>query len=354
MLSKLRREKPSGEPKVGSTCMNKGHFNDMVIIRCNLCGSGSGYNSKEDGDDDRRGILDGLQGRAFYTVPCQHLVCVECALQQDSSYCPICSNTLGDGDVQELFVGLGSHTHTSKSLRRTILELALSGKHWTDVAMNANFLLQIVGEVTSLIQTQLFHEVSKSTFRHQEKQSLLLSHKSNINEMKLEMLARERETEKRSLELESRLVEAERQLSNMTLAYKEKMRKCDAWEQAYKHASGVNVDVGTSVQRSEWKSEPEKIPHLVTSPHSNYLRQRISQEGKYKSSKQPIKEATPSPQRQEQPVLTPLQLLAEAGKPQSTTNFYDMEIKNNSNDAVGQLSSFDLSKKRELNDSFYV
>ena len=92
----------------------------------------------------------------YVMIKCEHLICMGCARQLTGSNCPICGLQLGEEDVQEVVVGL--RVHSELSMRRTMMEAAFSGHHWSDIARNAAFLLEVATSITNLNQRQFLFE----------------------------------------------------------------------------------------------------------------------------------------------------------------------------------------------------
>jgi len=177
-----------------------------------------------------------LRGRVFVTNTCQHVVCAGCAERLTGSHCPICGTTLSDEEVTEVYVGLRSHSNAS--IRRTMLEAALSGSYWSEVTRNAGHLLVVATDIMKMSQRQLLFEVAKREKRDIENAQRLEPLLAELEEVKLHSVRQERVVEQRTQDLQTRLDETEKRLHNVTEGYKEKSKRCDAWESAYRQVAG--------------------------------------------------------------------------------------------------------------------
>ena len=135
-----------------------------------------------------------------------------------------------------MYVGLRSHSNAS--IRRTMLEAALSGSYWSEVTRNAAYLSTVATDIMKMSQRQLLFEVAKREKRDTENAQKLEPLLAELEEVKLHSVRQDRVVEQRTLDLQTRLDETEKRLHNVTEGYKEKSKRCDAWESAYRQVAG--------------------------------------------------------------------------------------------------------------------
>ena len=167
-------------------------------------------------------------GIAYRTL-CRHFYCPACATKafQNGDCCDVCSSRLSVGDVAETVVGMNSSTPLMDTMYQIILG---SGQSWA-ASMEALSKVQVgVAEIQMLLSTQ----ISLSAFREDQQQKddvQTIEHQRNEIE---KMAEQQRETqasaEAHQREFERGIELKERELAELKDAYKEKSRKCQAWE----------------------------------------------------------------------------------------------------------------------------
>ena len=204
---------------------------EPVPVICNVCESRD----------------EGLRGLAYVTS-CNHLVCKRCAQDSKGTHCPVCRVSLGEGDIQEVYVGLRSQTDSS--IKKSMIEATLASTYWEDVTRNSAQVSEIAVDIVKLIQAQLLFMNAKKHAAGQEDQR---RQKAQRDEME-QVHTRAMEQAQTERKLRALLDTQERELADLKLAYKEKMKRCDAWERAYRART---ASATSAADRTEI---PSKIP----------------------------------------------------------------------------------------------
>eukprot|EP01038_Epipyxis_sp_PR26KG_P012329 gene12329-16536_t len=182
-------------------------------ILCNIC----------------RSDVDGI---AYRTI-CHHFFCPICAKSsfQHSVFCPICRESLSNGDVVEITVGLQLSQNITTA--DTIYQCAYQNTSWTAVMDNIQIIAMGLQEVMKFSNVQLQVELmstqsEKNIMKNQieQKIDILKLAEKEFNEKEVEFI-------QQSKSLEEQLSTKNKEIVELQEAYKEKSRKCQAWEKAY-------------------------------------------------------------------------------------------------------------------------
>lgn len=104
------------------------------------------------------GAVDGIA----YKANCRHLFCPQCAKKsfQHDTVCPICSQTLGNGDVVELNIGM---PNSGISVVDILFQNAMQSTSWESILMNVERISAGMLELHTFLYSQLCVEINRTS-----------------------------------------------------------------------------------------------------------------------------------------------------------------------------------------------
>jgi len=97
-----------------------------------------------------------------YRASCRHFFCPKCARKsfQSDTFCPICSHSLGNGDVVELTIGM---PNSGSSFVDVLFQNALQNTSWDSILTNVERISAGVVELNTFIFSQLCVEIKRTS-----------------------------------------------------------------------------------------------------------------------------------------------------------------------------------------------
>ena len=198
-------------PSLYSPENREGDLSDFLIV-CNI-----------------EGCACTLEGKCYKTS-CGHLFCEPCAYKSFSNdtVCPICRAVLCDGEVVEILLGV-----KTGSVARHLYQSIFETNKFVDVINNVQKVLHTTTEVAVWIQRQLLFHSNQSNKKLIHMAQEAEHHRSNSIRVAMDLKSQSLSAEHLICELQQQVSVAEKQLADLSDAYKEKSNKCQAWEKAY-------------------------------------------------------------------------------------------------------------------------
>jgi hypothetical protein len=142
----------------------------------------------------------------------------------------VCSNLLNESDISEIEIGSKHIEKISDTLNRHLFR----SKDWRQITDNLSLEIENLKQVYQFVSKQLILDANKS-----KKYCQLMSIESKKNDDTLAIIQSNHSQEKYAIQqkilaLEDELNKKDDELTELKLAYKEKLRKCIAWEKVYK------------------------------------------------------------------------------------------------------------------------
>jgi hypothetical protein len=116
-----------------------------------------------------------------------------------------------------------------------LFQTAFQNPEWDAILDNTYKSVSAAYDLQLFVQNQLLHELvtHKEKSSHQEKRVAFLTEEQNKTNLLLKKALSENST--RVKDLEYHISMRENELCEIKDAYKEKLRKCDAWEKVHQH-----------------------------------------------------------------------------------------------------------------------
>ena len=98
----------------------------------------------------------------FIRSSCRHFFCPQCAIKsfQRGTSCTVCSQSLGNGEVNEINVGL---LNSDISILDMLFQYTLQSTSWDSILRNAEKLSAEIIELNAFIFSQLCVQISRSS-----------------------------------------------------------------------------------------------------------------------------------------------------------------------------------------------
>jgi hypothetical protein len=142
----------------------------------------------------------------------------------------VCNTKLCDGEVQELMIGVPPN-----DISTALFQTAFQNPEWDSILDNTYKAVSAAYDLQLFVQNQLLHELvtHKEKRFQQEKRVEFLTEEQNKTNLLLKKAQSENST--RVKDYEYHISMRENELCEIKEAYKEKLRKCEAWEKVGAH-----------------------------------------------------------------------------------------------------------------------
>lgn len=198
----------------------------MLSLCCNVC----------------RKVLEG----AAFVSDCSHVFCVSCSTRSfvNGSHCPVCSAKLRSDQLQEIVIGV-----PPISLSKYLAQYLFQNSDLVSILNNCNRLRDAASSMTDFVDKQLYLIVEQEVdlkSKHMEiaesAQAELVctvKHVANCSNESVifiqvrtgaQLRSQLALSEQKAEEAEARLQLLLREMMDLREAYKEKSKKCIAWE----------------------------------------------------------------------------------------------------------------------------
>ncbi|CAM9348594.1 unnamed protein product [Ectocarpus sp. 13 AM-2016] len=174
-----------------------------------------------------------------YVTRCGHLFCESCAFRHfgQSQACPTCGHGLDESEIQDLTLGL-----EPSSVRRIVFEEALKEPNHHSSSQAALRTAELANETLGFLFSQMLLESQRGA----EATSLLKGEVAKLKHeqgrVTMQMRNQNAAADQKHREMEHKLRVRTKELVDLQEAYKEKNRKCQAWEKAYANLRSQTTD----------------------------------------------------------------------------------------------------------------
>eukprot|EP01041_Mallomonas_annulata_P009601 gene9601-19955_t len=213
------------------------------------------------------GCFEGPVDGICYRTRCQHFICEACACRSFSEgyQCPVCNSKLADGDIVEMTVGV-----KPTNLMENLFQTSFQSAKWEMIIENTFQALQSFAEISAFVHCQLIIEAKRNQSLSITSKHTAEEYRHEMNKALLQLRSQTSHNEQRQRELQHQLDGRDRELADLKSAYKEKMRKCQAWEKAYQ-------TIREQLDGKPFQEEKERGGigiGMATTPHSSIVTTR--------------------------------------------------------------------------------
>lgn len=216
-----------------------------LSFRCNLC-------------------WELLQGSSW-KASCNHVFCEECAFRHFSQRqdCPQCSRILGDDDFLDFIVGMDQ-----ANAEQAIYQEILHSPAWDEALRRCLKLMRTAESAVGFAFTQLVLSHQRNERKSGSCEEQFSAYKRDASKQLVALKSELAAAQQREKQASHRLTAKDREFQDLQNAYREKSRKCQAWEKAYSSLRVQRGDAGLVTPPAQSPRGPSSRPRLNLSSGS--------------------------------------------------------------------------------------
>eukprot|EP00903_Cladosiphon_okamuranus_P019221 g17675.t1 len=168
---------------------------------------------------------------ACFRTRCGHLFCESCAYQHfgQSQACAACGASLEEADVWDVTLGLDA----TSQIEKIVFQEAFKEPDYSSVRKNLHRTAMALSDTASFTISQIVLDNQRRAENSTQLNSEIVKLRHDMGRVSMQLRNQAAESEQKLGEVVHKLRLRERELIDLQEAYKEKSRKCSAWEKAY-------------------------------------------------------------------------------------------------------------------------